>query len=198
MFDKNKLYSYKELLDNYSMLNIEFKFYGQNDKGNLLLYLMTKDNKIFIFTNNNNRKSKEEYLQYELKDIETLKFKYESEVEMQDYNINIIINTSTNENIPSGRYSITTIDKLTKDNDDFVNKELNEDQINGIAYIVVEKNSNTTLFSGIYEFGKGGFLNDLESTLLPQYKEAKNKIAVANIKEILNLYKEKDLELDSL
>ena len=48
MFDKNKLYSYKELLDNYSMLNIEFKFYGQNDKGNLLLYLMTKDNKIFI------------------------------------------------------------------------------------------------------------------------------------------------------
>ena len=184
MFDKNKLYSYKELLDNYSMLNIEFKFYGQNDKGNLLLYLMTKDNKIFIFTSNNNGKSKEEYLQYELKDIETLKFKYESEVEMQDYNINVIVNT--------------TIDKLTKDNDDFVNKELNEDQINGIAYIVVEKNSNTTLFSGIYEFGKGGFLNDLESTLLPQYKEAKNKIAVANIKEILNLYKEKDLELDSL
>ena len=82
MFDKNKLYSYKELLDNYSMLNIEFKFYGQNDKGNLLLYLMTKDNKIFIFTSNNNGKSKEEYLQYELKDIETLKFKYESEVEM--------------------------------------------------------------------------------------------------------------------
>ena len=159
---------------------------------------MTKDNKIFIFTSNNNGKSKEEYLQYELKDIETLKFKYESEVEMQDYNINVIVNTSTNENIPSGRYSITTIDKLTKDNDDFVNKELNEDQINGIAYIVVEKNSNTTLFSGIYEFGKGGFLNDLESTLLPQYKEAKNKIAVANIKEILNLYKEKDLELDSL
>ena len=73
MFDKNKLYSYKELLDNYSMLNIEFKFYGQNDKGNLLLYLMTKDNKIFIFTSNNNGKSKEEYLQYELKDIETLK-----------------------------------------------------------------------------------------------------------------------------
>ena len=90
MFDKNKLYSYKELLDNYSMLNIEFKFYGQNDKGNLLLYLMTKDNKIFIFTSNNNGKSKEEYLQYELKDIETLKFKYESEVEMQDYNINVI------------------------------------------------------------------------------------------------------------
>ena len=61
MFDKNKLYSYKELLDNYSMLNIEFKFYGQNDKGNLLLYLMTKDNKIFIFASNNNGKSKEEY-----------------------------------------------------------------------------------------------------------------------------------------
>ena len=67
MFDKNKLYSYKELLDNYSMLNIEFKFYGQNDKGNLLLYLMTKDNKIFIFTSNNKIKQKKPH--YE-KDIE--------------------------------------------------------------------------------------------------------------------------------
>ena len=160
MIDKNKFYSYKELLDMYSMLNIEFKYYGHNDKGNILLHLMTRDNKILVFSSDNNGKSKYDYLHYSIEDIENLNFKYEMEVEMQDYNINVIVNTSTCEKIPSGRYSITTLDKMTKENDDFIVKELKEDQINGLAYMVVEKNSNTNLFSGVYEFGKGGFLYD--------------------------------------
>lgn len=194
MIDKNKFYSYKELLDMYSMLNIEFKYYGHNDKGNILLHLMTRDNKILVFSSDNNGKSKYDYLHYSIEDIENLNFKYEMEVEMQDYNINVIVNTSTCEKIPSGRYSITTLDKMTKENDDFIVKDLKEDQINGLAYMVVEKNSNTNLFSGVYEFGKGGFLYDLEYNLLPAYQNAKNKIAVSNIREILNLFKNNELD----
>ena len=60
--------------------------------------------------------------------------------------------------------------------------------------MVVEKNSNTNLFSGVYEFGKGGFLYDLEYNLLPAYQNAKNKIAVSNIREILNLFKNNELD----
>ena len=194
MIDKNKFYSYKELLDMYSMLNIEFKYYGHNDNGNILLHLMTRDNKILVFSSDNNGKSKYEYLDYSIEDIERLTFKYEMEVEMQDYNINVIVNTSTCEKIPSGRYSIATLDKMTKENDDFIISDLQEDQINGLAYMVVEKNSNTHLFSGVYEFGKGGFLYDLEYNLLPAYQNAKNKIAVSNIREILNLFKNNELD----
>ena len=38
MFDKDKIYSLKELNDLYSMYNLEFKFYGNNNKGNLEVY----------------------------------------------------------------------------------------------------------------------------------------------------------------
>ena len=75
MIDKNKFYSYKELLDMYSMLNIEFKYYGHNDKGNILLHLMTRDNKILVFSSDNNGKSKYDYLHYSIEDIENLNFK---------------------------------------------------------------------------------------------------------------------------
>ena len=33
MIDKEKSYTLSELLDNYGMMNIEFKFYGNNDDG---------------------------------------------------------------------------------------------------------------------------------------------------------------------
>lgn len=198
MIDKNKYYSYKELLNLYSLLNIEFKYFGHNDRGNLLLHLMTKDNKILVFSSNNNGKSKYDYLKYSNTDIDELKFKYEMEVEMQDYDINVIVNTSTCEKIPSGRYSIETIDSLTRENDAYYDAGLNEDQINGIAYMVIEKSSNTTLFSGVYEFGKGGFLYDLENNQLPEYKKSNNKIVVSNIKEVLNLFKNNELDKEMI
>ena len=71
-------------------------------------------------------------------------------------------------------------------------------QINGIAYMVIEKSSNTTLFSGVYEFGKGGFLYDLENNQLPEYKKSNNKIVVSNIKEVLNLFKNNELDKEMI
>ena len=197
MLDKNKTYSFKELTDLYNMLNIEFKYFGQNDKGDLILYMLDND-KILTFISNNNGNGKIDYLNYNDEDIDNLSFKFYKEVEMQDYDINIIVNTSPNEKIPSGRYSIETIDKLTIENDDFKIDNPIENQVNGIAYIVVEKNSNTPLFSGIYKFGNNGLLNDIENNLLPQYEKENNKIAVNNIKDFFKLYKSNNLEMEMI
>lgn len=41
MIDKNKLYSLDELLSIYDLYNIDFKYYGNNDNGELKLYLKT-------------------------------------------------------------------------------------------------------------------------------------------------------------
>ena len=197
MLDKNKTYSFKELSNLYNMLNIEFKYFGQNDKGDLILYMLDND-RILTFISNNNGNGKKDYLKYSDEDIDNLQFKFDKEVEMQDYDINIIVNTSTNEKIPSGRYSVETLDKLTIENDDFKMDNPLEDQINGIAYLVVEKNSNTPLFSGIYEFGNNGLLNDMENNLLPQYEKENNKIAVNNIKDILKMFKNNDMEMEMI
>ena len=194
MLDKNKYYSFKELSELYNLLNIEFKYFGQNNKGDLVLYMLDKE-KILLFTSNNNGKGKLDYLNYTEKQIDNLKFKFDKEVEMQDYDINVIVNTSPNAKIPSGRYSIETLNQLTIENDDFRLKD-SQDQVSAIDYIVVEKNSNTPLFSGRYEFGNYGLLNDMENNLLPQYEQERNKIAVNNIKDILEMFKENLKEME--
>ena len=42
MLNKNKTYTFKELNNLYNMLNIEFKYFGQNSKGDLILYMLDK------------------------------------------------------------------------------------------------------------------------------------------------------------
>ena len=90
MLDKNKTYSFKELSNLYNMLNIEFKYFGQNDKGDLILYMLDND-RILTFISNNNGNGKKDYLKYSDEDIDNLQFKFDKEVEMQDYDINIIV-----------------------------------------------------------------------------------------------------------
>lgn len=196
MLNKTKIYSFKELLELYDMLNIEFKYFGQNDKGDIVLYMLDANNKILSFISNNNGKGKLDYLKYNDIEINNLKFKFDKEVDMQDYDINIIVNSSSNEKIPSARYSIETLDRLTIENDDFKLDNLKENQINGFTYIVVERNSNTSLFSGKYEFGNNGLLKDMQDNLLPQYESENNSIAVNNIKTILQMFKYNDKEME--
>ena len=126
--------------------------------------------------------------------MNSLKFKFDKEVEMQDYDINVIVNTSSCEKIPSGRYSIETLNDLTIENDDYKLSNSQVDQINGIDYLVIERNNNTTLFSGRYLFGNNGLLNDIEYNLLPQYEREKNEIAIDNIKAILEMFKSNNKE----
>ena len=42
MIDKTKEYSLNELLNIYSLYNIDFKYYGNNNNGELELYLKTE------------------------------------------------------------------------------------------------------------------------------------------------------------
>ena len=193
MLNKNKTYTFKELNNLYNMLNIEFKYFGQNNKGDLILYMLDKD-KIIMFVSNNNGKDKKSYLDYTSNEMNNLKFKFDKEVEMQDYDINVIVNTSSCEKIPSGRYSIETLNDLTIENDDYKLSNSQVDQINGIDYLVIERNNNTTLFSGRYLFGNNGLLNDIEYNLLPQYEREKNEIAIDNIKAILEMLKSNNKE----
>lgn len=188
MLSKYKTYTFKELNNLYNMLNIEFKYFGQNNKGNLILYMLDKD-KVIMFVSDNNGKGKKSYLDYTNKEINNLKFNFDKEVDMQDYDINVIVNTSSCEKIPSGRYSIETLNNLTIENDDYKLSDSKVNQINGIDYLVIERNNNTTLFSGRYLFGNHGLLNDIENNLLPQYEHEKNEIAVSNIQAILEMFK---------
>ena len=61
MIDKNKEYSLNELLDIYDMYNIDFKYYGNNNNGELELYLKTDADKVSVFISNL-KISKKEYL----------------------------------------------------------------------------------------------------------------------------------------
>ena len=47
MLNKNKTYTFKELNNLYNMLNIEFKYFGQNSKGDLILYMLDIEKIIF-------------------------------------------------------------------------------------------------------------------------------------------------------
>mgnify|MGYP000344002123 CR=1 FL=1 len=61
MIDKTKEYSLNELLNIYSLYNIDFKYYGNNNNGELELYLKTDADKVSVFISNL-KISKKEYL----------------------------------------------------------------------------------------------------------------------------------------
>ena len=61
MIDKTKEYSLNELLNIYSLYNIDFKYYGNNNNGELELYLKTGADKVSVFISNL-KISKKEYL----------------------------------------------------------------------------------------------------------------------------------------
>lgn len=195
MLNKDKLYFYKELNDLYNILNIEFMYFGQNQKGHLVLYVQSAD-KIYAFTSNNNGKNKKKYLNYNKEEIDNLKFKFDKEVDILDYDINIIVNNSSNPKIPSGRYSFETLNNLTIENDGFHID--NEEQINGIDYIVIERENNNTLFNGRYLFGNNGLIYDIENNLLPKYENERNDIATSNIKAILQIFKQHKNRLEMI
>ena len=95
--------------------------------------MLDKD-KIIMFVSNNNGKDKKSYLDYTSNEMNNLKFKFDKEVEMQDYDINVIVNTSSCEKIPSGRYSIETLNDLTIENDDY---KLSNSQVDQIMELII-------------------------------------------------------------
>ena len=91
MFDKDKIYSLKELNDLYSMYNLEFKFYGNNNKGNLEVYMKTDANKVSVFKSIDLDMTKYDYLKLTQEEAECVNFKFDREVEELELDIQLII-----------------------------------------------------------------------------------------------------------
>ena len=98
-----------------------------------------------------------------------------------DLDIVCIVIKSSDVNIPSAKYKLETLDKLTQEQD--LESRTNED---GISYIIVDQNTSCPLYDGIYIFNnnEGGLIKSLEN----QLENQKDKLLKDNLKLILSYY----------
>lgn len=185
MIDKTKEYSLNELLNIYSLYNIDFKYYGNNNNGELELYLKTGADKVSVFISNL-KISKKEYLKLTEKEARKIKFIYDREVNELQLDVVAVVLRTSDINIPAGRYTLSTLDKLTKEQD---LEEREETELSdGIAYIIVDNNTACTLYDDTYLFNKDG--GGLIASLKERIKSEKNDLICDNLKLILNYYDE--------
>ena len=193
MIDVNKTYSLAELLELYNMYNLDFKFYGNNKDGSLDVYMKTDIDKISVFTSTNSNISKYDYLKLNEEEAKRIEFKFDREVLDVDLDIVAIVLRTSDVNIPSGRYSLESLDKLVQEQDqeDRKNKKGLED---GICYLIVDNNTACTLYDGVYTFDKEnkGLIEDLKV----KYDEEESELLKNNLKMILD-YCEKKKEKNS-
>ena len=186
MFDKDKIYSLKELNDLYSMYNLEFKFYGNNNKGNLEVYMKTDTNKVSVFKSIDLDMTKYDYLKLTQEEAECVNFKFDREVEKLELDIVVVVLKTSDINIPSAKYSLESLDKLTKEQD-LENRIVSEDGLeDGISYIIVDNNTTCPLYTGVYIFNKDneGFIEDLRN----KYENEQDTLLKDNLSMILNYY----------
>lgn len=181
MIDRDKIYTLNELINN--MYNLDFKYYGNNDNGKLEVYVKTDVDKMSVFSSLNDGMSKEEYLKLNEEEARELKFIFDREVEEVELDIVAIVLRTSDVNIPSTRYSLDTLDRLTKEQDqeDRKNKGKVKD---GICYLIVDNNTACTLYDGIYTFDKNN--NGLIEDLKEKYELEDNELLKENLKLILN------------
>lgn len=181
--DKNKIYTLEELMNLYNLYNIEFKFYGNNQKGELEVYLKTDIGKMSVFKSIN-KQTKKEYLKLDEMSAKKIKFQFEREVDDLELDIVAIVLRTSDVNIPSTKYTLQTLDELVKQQDLEERKENDIDE--GIAYIIVDNNTACTLYDNFYLFGKdsGGLIKSLEKELEQENEELRHN----NLKMILDYY----------
>lgn len=186
MIDKDKIYSLKELNDLYSMYNLEFKFYGNNNNGNLEVYMKTDANKVSVFKSIDLDMTKYDYLKLTQEEAECVNFKFDREVEELELDIVVVVLKTSDINIPSGKYSLESLDKLTKEQD-LENRIESEDGLeDGISYIIVDNNTTCPLYTDVYIFNKDneGFIEDLRK----KYENEQDTLLKDNLNMILNYY----------
>lgn len=183
MIDKNKKYTLEELLDIYSLYNIDFKFYGNNDKGDLEVYLKTDVDKMSVFKSMN-KQTKLDYLKLSESEAKKIVFMFDREVDEMDLDIVAIVLRTSDVNIPSGKYKLDTLDRLTKEQD--LEDRSNSNYEDGISYLIVDQNTSCPLYDNFYIFGKdeGGLMKCLERDL----KEQTDSLLHNNLKMILDYY----------
>lgn len=185
MIDRNKNYTLNELLNTYSMYNIDFKYYGNNNNGELEVYLKTDTDIVSVFKSIL-KISKYDYLKSNEEEAKKLEFRFDREVNELELDIVAVVLRTSDVNIPAGRYTLKTLDKLTKEQD----KEKREDNdlSDGIAYIIVDNNTACTLYDDTYLFkeDQGGLIANLEEKL----KKEEKGLIYDNLKLILNYFNE--------
>lgn len=191
MIDKNKVYTLEELINLYNFYNLDFKFYGNNDKGDLELYLKTDIDKVSVFKSIK-KQSKSEYLKLNERQARDIKFQFDMEVEEVDLDIVAIVIRTSDVNIPSGKYKLETLDKLTKEQD--LEDRTDSNGEDGISFLIIDQNLSCPLYDDVYVFGKdeGGLINYLEKRV----EEQTESLPQNNLKMILDYYnntKEKSL-----
>lgn len=181
MIDKDKIYTLDELTNN--MYNLDFKYYGNNNNGKLEVYVKTDIDKMSVFSSLNDGMSKEEYLKLNEEEARELKFIFDREVEEVDLDIVAIVLRTSDVNIPSTRYTLETLDRLTKEQDqeDRKNKGKVKD---GICYLIVDNNTACTLYDGVYTFDKNN--NGLIEDLKEKYDLEDNELLKENLKLIID------------
>lgn len=187
MIDINKKYSLAELLKLYDMYNLEFKFYGNNANGKLEVYMKTDIDKMAVFSSINPNMTKNDYINLSESEAKKLEFKFDREVLDVELDIVAVVLKTSDVNIPSTKYSLETLDKLTKEQDQ-EDRKLKDDKQDGICYFIVDHNTGCNLYDGVYIFDKNnkGLIEDLKS----KYKEEDNQLLKDNLKLILDYCKE--------
>ncbi len=184
MIDYNKTYTLDELINLYNMDNIDFKFYGNNNNGSLEFYMKTDADKVSVFKSIDRYMSKMDYIKLSEDEARKLKFKFDREVNEVDLDIVAIVLRTSDINIPSGRYTLETLDKLTQEQD--LEKRDESEKSDGIAYLIVDNNTACPLYDNVYLFGKneGGLINQFET----EYETEKDSVRKDNLNIILKYY----------
>lgn len=183
--NKNKIYTLSELLNKYGMTNIEFKFYGNNDNGELILYMKTDASKVSVFVSQDNQ-TKMDYLNLTEENAQNIRFKFDHEVDEINLDIAVLVLKTSDVNIPSTRYNLDTINKL-------VERQNQEDRViedgfeDGFVYTIIDNNTGITLYNDYYLFNKNktNFIDELREE---KYANANDKLIKDNLKLILAYY----------
>ena len=187
MIDTNKTYSLAELLNLYNMYNLEFKFYGNNKNGKLEVYMKTDVDKISVFSSINPNMTKNDYISLSEDEAKKVEFKFDREVLDVELDIVAVVLKTSDVNIPSTKYSLETLDRLTKEQDQ-EDREVKDGEQDGICYFIVDHNTGCNLYDGVYTFDKNnkGLIEDLKN----KYEEEDNQLLKDNLKLILDYCKE--------
>lgn len=187
MIDTNKTYSLAELLNLYNMYNLEFKFYGNNKNGKLEVYMKTDVDKISVFSSINPNMTKNDYISLSENEAKKVEFKFDREVLDVELDIVAVVLKTSDVNIPSTKYSLETLDRLTKEQDQ-EDREVKDGEQDGICYFIVDHNTGCNLYDGVYTFDKNnkGLIEDLKD----KYEEEDNQLLKDNLKLILDYCKE--------
>lgn len=183
MIDKKKKYTLGELIDIFNMYDLAFKYYGNNDNGELEFYMKTDASQVSVFTSID-KMSKYDYINLNEEEAKKVKFKFDREVSELELDIVAIVLKTSDVNIPAGRYSLKKLDELTKIQ--YQEEREKSELEDGITYIIVDNNTACSLYDGLYIFNKDnkGLIEDLK-----EKKEIeKEELHKNNLDLILNYY----------